>query len=89
MNIRDFLERISEMGPIAVFHDTPSGGGNAGGGSPKNLSKYEDNKETLEFFFDDSDRIYINKAYIQSITSDDISITVKCKDGSTYVFEAD
>ena len=35
MNIKDFLERISEMGPIAVFFVTEDISGNAGGGVSK------------------------------------------------------
>ncbi len=81
MNIQDFLQRISEMGPIAVFFDTPTSSGNAGGGFPKNLSNYAVYEETIEIFLENDDKFNLKKANIQSIDYQENCVTVVMTDG--------
>lgn len=90
MNIKDFLERISEMGPIAVFFVTEDISGNAGGGYPRNACNIKEYEETLEVHFeDDSYGFGLKKANIQSIYEKSNCLFVEMKSGNSICFECD
>ena len=89
MNIRDFLERLSEMDPIVIFVESNTFSGNAGGGYPQNLSICAEYEETIELLFENDNSLNLKKAHIQSIDYQGNCVFVTMDDGTRITFEGD